>query len=312
MITFSRLLTTNFAFVSSFRLQSSSTFPLHRAPSRFASAMPADRSRGSTDAMRVAGDDSVSPASERRRPEGLIELRSDKTRAELVRTGEIDWIATSQAGGVSRKMIERLGTEKVARATTIVRFAPNQSFPRHSHDGGEEFLVLDGVWRDDYGSFGKYSYIRNYIGSGHTPTIGEEGCVILVKLRQMSHLSKGEPEHRNWVGLTPDRVCDEGRTMDEEGVVKKLSLFSSPLESTSVQVWPKESSLVIKVPKHGAELFVVDGSFTSQLLGDHDERSWCRIPNDGEEVRDFHVRTLGEDVYVWVKEGHLASDEIGM
>ena len=80
-------------------------------------------------------------------------------------------------------MIERLGTERLARATTVVRFNPDQSFPRHFHGGGGKFLVLDGVWEDDYGPFPKYSYVRNYIGSGHTPRIGEEGCVILVKLR---------------------------------------------------------------------------------------------------------------------------------
>ena len=109
------------------------------------------------------------------KPEGWISINSDKSKAQLVKTSGIDWVATSQAGGVYRKMIEREGTEKVARATTIVKFDPNQAFPRHTHDGGEEFLVLDGVWRDDYGEFPKYSYIRNYIGSGHTPSIGEEG-----------------------------------------------------------------------------------------------------------------------------------------
>jgi len=238
-----------------------------------------------------------------------IELHSDKSKAELVRTSEVEWKATSQAGGVYRKMIERQGTEKVARATTIVKFSPNQSFPRHVHDGGEEFLVLDGVWKDDYGDFPKYSYIRNYIGSGHTPSIGEEGCVILVKLRQMSLLSKGEPEHKNWGELTPDQVSNKGRA--EEDGTKQVSLFSSPFESTSVLLLPKGSSLKVKVPKHGAEIFVVDGTFTSEL-GTHNQWSWCRVPNEEDEAKFFEINTLDDDVYVWMKEGHLASDEIGV
>eukprot|EP00567_Pseudictyota_dubia_P010997 CAMPEP_0197464424 /NCGR_PEP_ID=MMETSP1175-20131217/64017_1 /TAXON_ID=1003142 /ORGANISM="Triceratium dubium, Strain CCMP147" /LENGTH=365 /DNA_ID=CAMNT_0043000405 /DNA_START=97 /DNA_END=1195 /DNA_ORIENTATION=+ len=240
----------------------------------------------------------------------LVKLRQmsllSKGEPEHKNWGELTPI---KAGGVYRKMIERQGTEKVARATTIVKFSPNQSFPRHVHDGGEEFLVLDGVWKDDYGDFPKYSYIRNYIGSGHTPSIGEEGCVILVKLRQMSLLSKGEPEHKNWGELTPDQVSNKGRA--EEDGTKQVPLFSSPLESTSVRLLPKGSSLKVKVPKHGAEIFVVDGTFTSEL-GTHNQWSWCRVPNEEDEAKLFEINTLDDDVYVWVKEGHLASDEIGV
>lgn len=233
--------------------------------------------------------------------EGWISIHSDKTKAELVKTSGIDWVATSQAGGVYRKMIEREGTEKVARATTIVKFDPNQEFPRHTHDGGEEFLVLDGVWRDDYGAFPKYSYVRNYIGSGHTPSIGEEGCTILVKLRQMSHNSNDEPEHKAWESWTPE---------NSPGIAKQ-DLYASSLERTSVQLWPANSSIDITIPKNGAEIFVVDGKFSSHL-GDHDEWSWCRVPNDTEGEIKFSVKTGSEPAYVWTKEAHLASDEVGM
>lgn len=236
-------------------------------------------------------------------PNNWISLNSDKSRAQLIRTSEIDWVATSQAGGVYRKMIEREGTEKVARATTIVRFDPDQAFPRHTHAGGEEFLVLDGVWRDDYGDFPKYSYVRNYIGSGHTPSIGKEGCVILVKLRQMSLLSKDEPEHKAW-----GPHIFEGKATD---VVEEERLFSSSLEQTLVQTWPANSNFDVPIPIGGAEIFVVDGSFSS-ALGEHDKWSWARIPNEGSEDTSFRVTTGSDPVYVWMKVGHLASDEIGM
>merc|ERR1719446_933875 len=109
-------------------------------------------------------------------------------------------------------MIERKGGE-VARATTVVKFDPGKEFPRHTHGGGEEFLVLSGTWRDDYGNFPKYSYIRNYIGSGHKPHMGDDGCVILVKLRQMSHQVK-EQDHKSW-RLDPDTVCADGRDVGQ-------------------------------------------------------------------------------------------------
>lgn len=141
-------------------------------------------------------------------------LNSDKTKNQLIRTSEQEWLSTAARGtGVQRRLIERLGDEEKARATTIVKFEPGQTFPKHTHPGGEEFLVLAGVWRDHYGIFPKYSYIRNYIGSGHTPSIGDEGVVILVKLCQMT-LDHKEEDHTSWIGSPnisgSEEMCWEG------------------------------------------------------------------------------------------------------
>ena len=73
-----------------------------------------------------------------------MKLRSDFSKRVVVRPEDYDWVA-SPANGVDRMMLDRIGDE-VARATTIVRFAPNSYFDAHIHDGGEEFLVLDGVF----------------------------------------------------------------------------------------------------------------------------------------------------------------------
>jgi anti-sigma factor ChrR (cupin superfamily) len=48
-------------------------------------------------------------------------------------------------------MLDRIGDE-VARATSVVRYAPKSRFSAHVHGGGEEFLLLDGrvpgrTWR---------------------------------------------------------------------------------------------------------------------------------------------------------------------
>ena len=85
--------------------------------------------------------------------------------------------------GVERRLLERVG-EEVARATSLVRYAPGSSFSPHSHDGGEEFLVMDGVFTDEeMGDFPAGYYVRNPVGSSHTPS-SEEGCIIFVKLWQ--------------------------------------------------------------------------------------------------------------------------------
>ena len=80
-------------------------------------------------------------------------------------------------------MLDRIGDE-VARATSLVRYAPNSAFSPHVHDGGEEFLVLAGVFADEHQNYPVGSYVRNPIGTAHTPVIGAEGATILVKLHQ--------------------------------------------------------------------------------------------------------------------------------
>ena len=57
------------------------------------------------------------------------------------------------------------------------------------------------------------------------------------------------------------------------------------------------------------EIFIVDGKFSSEL-GIHDKWSWCRIPNKEGKGQNFYVKRASENVYVWIEEGHLASDEI--
>ncbi|GAL13613.1 hypothetical protein JCM19233_4618 [Vibrio astriarenae] len=48
--------------------------------------------------------------------------------------------------------LDRVGGE-VARATSIVRYKPNSAFSPHTHDGGEEFFVLEGVFSDEHGDY---------------------------------------------------------------------------------------------------------------------------------------------------------------
>jgi anti-sigma factor ChrR (cupin superfamily) len=112
--------------------------------------------------------------------------------------GETDWVASPMAG-VERKMLDRIGGE-VARATTIVRFAPGSAFSPHVHDGGEEFLVLDGVFQDEAGDFPAGAYVRNPPTSSHTPR-AEPGATILVKLHQF------DPADRTHVRIAADKIA---------------------------------------------------------------------------------------------------------
>jgi quercetin dioxygenase-like cupin family protein len=126
-----------------------------------------------------------------------MKINADLSQRAVVHSEELPWI-DSPLPGVQRRMLERDGGE-VARATSIVRYAPDSRFVPHTHGGGEEFLVLDGVFSDEHGDFGPGMYVRNPPGSRHTPR-SAKGCTILVKLRQMA------PEDQEHVRIDTTRA----------------------------------------------------------------------------------------------------------
>src|SRR5262249_28656369 len=79
-----------------------------------------------------------------------MRINDELSKPVLVHAAKVDWVASPSAG-VDRRMLFRIGGE-VARATSTVRHAPGSVFPRHTHSGGEEIVVLEGylsgrAWR---------------------------------------------------------------------------------------------------------------------------------------------------------------------
>ena len=104
-------------------------------------------------------------------------------RAVMMPPGPGEWSASPMAG-VTRRMLDRVGSE-VARATSLVRYAPASRFERHEHGGGEEILVLQGVFSDEAGDHPAGTYLRNPPGTGRAPC-SREGCTLFVKLWQFA------------------------------------------------------------------------------------------------------------------------------
>ena len=67
-----------------------------------------------------------------------MKVNADFDAQVLCDTARMPWVA-SPMPGVDRRMLDRIGGE-VARATSIVRYAPGSAFSPHVHGGGEEFL----------------------------------------------------------------------------------------------------------------------------------------------------------------------------
>lgn len=64
--------------------------------------------------------------------------------------------------------------------TALVKWPAGERFMPHRHFGGEEILVISGVFKDEHGSYPSLSWIRSPHMSDHCPYVEEE-TIILVK-----------------------------------------------------------------------------------------------------------------------------------
>lgn len=206
----------------------------------------------------------------------------------VVHSAELPW-ADSPIAGVQRRMLDRLGGE-VARATSIVRYAPGSRFSPHTHAGGEEFIVLEGVFQDEHGDFPAGSYIRNPPTTRHTPR-SDPGCVIFVKLWQFD-LADRTPVMINMNKMASVMAANRDN-------VAVMPLFEDARESVQLETWAAGAMIKMDMPE-GAELLVLAGEFTesSDTLREH---SWLRIPIGGR----LNARAGAKGAKVWMKTRHL-------
>lgn len=217
-----------------------------------------------------------------------MEINADFSRRAAVHAARLSWVASPMAG-VERRMLDRIGDE-IARATSIVRYAAGSRFSPHTHGGGEEFLVLDGVFQDEHGDFPAGTYVRNPPTSRHTPR-SSAGCILFVKLQQF------DPADRKEVTLKTAGTAYEA-VAGRPGV-EGLPLFRDDSEDVRLERWRPHAAITLDVPG-GAELLVLSGAFDEG--GEcFEPQSWLRLPT-GSVLK----ATAGpQGCRVWIKTGHL-------
>lgn len=222
-----------------------------------------------------------------------MKINAEFDQRVVVHSADIDWVESPMMG-VERRPLDRVGGE-VARATSIVRYASGSHFSPHVHTGGEEFVVLEGIFQDEHGDFPAGSYIRNPPQSSHTPG-SEKGCMIFVKLWQFdmddrAHIKinsgrmRPVPDRENHGVLITPLYCDENEEVD-------------------LQYWEGGTDVQIDA-EHGIEVLVLDGSFSES--GDSFKRhSWLRLP-----AGSSLAANAGESgAKVWIKRNHLAPAQV--
>lgn len=219
-------------------------------------------------------------------------LNEDLSRRALVHASRLSWVPSPTAG-VERRMLFRIGEEK-ARATSIVRYAAGSQFPRHTHPGGEEFLVLQGVFQDERGDYPAGAYVRNPPGSAHAPG-SAEGCVIFVKLWQF---------RREDLQPITRRAGEGHRAPPTAGQSASLVLFDDGQEQVRIDEWPAHASIDLPNPR-GLELLVLAGDFT-QAQEPFTAWSWLRLPPGS----DLHARAGADGARVWLKSAPLLHETV--
>ncbi|MEM8878032.1 MAG: cupin domain-containing protein [Pseudomonadota bacterium] len=216
-----------------------------------------------------------------------MELNANFDERAVVHSDQEPWLA-SPMKGVDRRMLDRIGDE-VARATTIVRYAPGSAFSAHTHTGGEEFFVLDGVFQDEHGDFPTGTYVRNPPTSSHTPS-SADGATIFVKLWQFD-LDDRQQVTIDTTGQAPQQVRDG---------VSQVPLFEDDREQVRIEIWDAGAA-VTEAGHDGFEALVIEGDF-SESGETFAVNSWLRLPPN----LPLNAVAGSQGVRLWVKSGHLA------
>ncbi|WP_374430055.1 cupin domain-containing protein [Ideonella dechloratans] len=216
-----------------------------------------------------------------------MQVRADLSQRVVLRPQDMDWVDSPQPG-VQRVLLDRIGGE-VARATSLVRYAPGAFFPVHHHGGGEEILVLDGVFQEGDAAWAAGLYLRNPPGSSHQPR-SDAGTRLFVKLGQM-------PQD-DGVTVRVDTRAGVGWRPGEGGLVRPLHRTAH--EQVDLLRLPAGRA-VLADPTGGSEWLVLVGRLrlAGELLPCE---SWLRLPPGDAPA----LQAGPEGVTLYRKTGHLA------
>lgn len=215
-----------------------------------------------------------------------MNINSDYSKRVVINHHNLPWVPSPEAG-VERRMLERHGGE-IAKATSIVRYQPNSLFQSHTHELGEEILVLDGVFSDEAGDYPAGTYIMNPPGSSHSPH-SKTGCTLFVKLR---HLGPDQVERE---------MIDTCSAPWFQGMVPGLNVMPLMLQGSGSTLVRWAPQTYFNPHKHfgGEEIFVVDGVFEDEH-GCYSAGTWIRSPH-----MSLHQPFSREGCTIFVKTGHL-------
>ncbi len=218
-------------------------------------------------------------------------VNGDLTQRAEADTAAMAW-APSPSGSVWRKRVHRVGPAESGQVTSLVRYQPEARFPGHDHPGGEEILVLEGIFSDEHGDWPAGTYLLNPEGFRHSP-FSRSGCLLFVKLRQYPGRA------RQHLALDTDAMA--WQPSQRPGIsCKTLYAQAGFGDTVRLERWdPGAGGAPVRYPS-GAELLVLEGAYADEF-GRHGAGSWVRMP-----AGSGHVPRTGGGCTWYLKTGGLA------
>ncbi len=216
-------------------------------------------------------------------------IHADFSQAVIIKPEDYHWVK-SPHGEVDRVMLDRIGDE-IARATSLVKYAPHTTFPEHRHPHGEEILVLSGVFTENQNlHYSAGWYLRSPHQSVHQPS-SEEGTLIFVKLMQIPtsetqtlRINTNDPAQ--WQEIGSRLICTLVDASYEHTYLEKL----------------KPQQLFTEEAEGGIEILITQGQLVDKEIV-YEAGTWIRLPP--KTHAHFQAGLSGASLYV--KTGHLAS-----
>lgn len=155
--------------------------------------------------------------------------------------------------------------------------------------------MLEGEFGDEHQSYPAGTYVRNPIGTQHSPRVGEQGCVIFVKLHQFDAADD-----------TPVVI----NTRDAHWPLQYAPGFEAMLlhqfqdEHVVLIRWAPNTPFKEHTHHGGEEIFVIEGCFCD-AYGDYPAGTWVRYPDQS----SHSAFTRDEGALLYLKSGHLPATE---
>lgn len=169
--------------------------------------------------------------------------------------------------------------------------------------------VHQGTFKDQHGEFPAGTYVRNPIGSKHSPWVDDDGCTIFVKLLQMADTGEGtDPLHVN-IEAAKERngkTTSYGSVADiyqntETGEVVQICWINAD------QPFPNDELSL----DGGEELFIMDGSLVLEGGEEYGKWGWLRFPVDDSSNREG-MTAGSEGARIYRKTGHLTEKALAL
>jgi anti-sigma factor ChrR (cupin superfamily) len=105
----------------------------------------------------------------------LWQFSPQDTARVVIATQPGEWMRAGMDGIAVQPLHDFAG-----ESTYLIRLVPGTQLERNSHPAGEEILVLEGTFSDEYGDYPAGTWIRDPAGSTHTP-FSKSGCTLFIK-----------------------------------------------------------------------------------------------------------------------------------